>query len=107
MPDNGAVRIPPLLPARSLSPSRRASSFVRYSRIENCVSEIDEQVEADENRGRQDDDGFNDRIVTIVNRLYGETPNTGPRKYRLRDDRAGQQRAELETDHRDDRKNSV
>src|SRR6266849_2184441 len=96
--DRSALRLP--------MPSARRV-YVGYSlqadtRIQVRVEQIDDQVDADEGRGKQEDRGLDDRIVPVVDRLDRVTADARPREDRLRDHGSAEERAELDADDRHD-----
>src|ERR1051326_6698915 len=72
-------------------------------RIDKTVQDVDHEVDGDKSQ-RIDDDGPGDqRVVARLDGGNEQRAAAGPSEPRLDDDRARQQRAELEADHRDHR----
>ena len=76
-------------------------------RIEQPVGQIGEQVHQHVGDGDEQDAALHQRVVAEADRLDQQPADAGPREDRLGDDRAGQHRAELQADDRDDRNQAV
>src|SRR5436190_13951645 len=76
-------------------------------RIQPAVRQV--RYEVDEHVGDRDEQNaaLHQRVVAEADRLDQQPPDARPRENRLRDDRPGQHRAELEPDDRDDRDEAV
>src|SRR5262249_6914567 len=86
---------------RAPSPPRAAETSASASAgtdagIEDAIEEVDREVEDDEQNRREEDRALHDGVVPVVDRLDGQPPDTRPREDGLGDDRAAQQRAELQ-----------
>ena len=77
------------------------------ARVEQRVDDVDEQVDDDVARRRDEHDALDQRVVALVHGLDRQPAEAGDAEDRLRDDRTGDERAELEADQRRDRDQAV
>src|SRR3954465_8423768 len=77
------------------------------ARVEVRVCDVDEQVDDHVPDGRDEDHALDQRIVALLHRLDRQAPEAGDHEDLLGDHRARDQRAELESHHRDDRQQAV
>lgn len=66
-----------------------------YSRIQQCLDQIDHDVSQNDHRRRQDGYSDNHGQVLFGNSLYDFSPQAGQSKNYLGDDSASQQRAQM------------
>src|SRR5712664_3648158 len=81
-------------PPRAVSAG--AASAGTDTGIEEAIHQLDAEVEADEEHGRQEHHALHDRVVAVVDRVDGEPADARPREHRLGHHRAAEERAELE-----------
>src|ERR1700738_1734214 len=87
--------------------SSMTASTMADSRVDDAVEQIDDQIDADHDRSDQQYASLHDRIVARLNAVDQPVAHARPGKDGLGQDRAGQQQADLQTDHRDHRNESV
>src|SRR6266550_1148999 len=87
--------------------SAMTASGMADSRIDDAVEQIDDQIDADHYRGHQQYAPLHDRIVARLNAVNQPVAHARPGKDGLGQDRAGQQQADLQTDHGDHRNQRV
>src|SRR5262245_2954675 len=90
----------------SIGSSTRAISGEPDARVEVGVEDVHAQVDAEHDDGLQQDHGLEQRVVPEDDGLVGEPPDARPREYGLRDDRAGDEQREVDSEqrgHRDQR----
>ncbi len=76
-------------------------------RIQRGVDKVGEKVDGDIGKPDAEQASLHQRVVAIIDGADGEASDSGPRKNSFRYDGAGQQRAELQSDHRDHRDQRV
>ena len=76
-------------------------------RVDEAVEEVDEQVHRDHDDGDQQRRVLDQRVVARADRLQQDVADAGEAVDRLDDRAAGDQRADLEADDRDDRDEGV
>src|SRR3990172_10717800 len=81
--------------------SRPAFLSVADSRVNDCIKTVNDQIDGDERHGVGHHDARDQRIVARVERGDEQAAASPPGENRLDDDRAAEQRAELESDHGD------
>src|SRR5438445_11282283 len=90
---------------RATRPPRAAStgavSAGTDTGIEDAIHELDDEVEGDEEDGRQEHHALHDRIVAVVDRVDGEPADARPREHRFRHHRATEQGPELQAGDRE------
>src|SRR4029077_18092754 len=85
----------------------RGDLVIADAGVEQRVREIDGEIDGDDARGDEQRDALHDGEVARGDGPEGQTPETGQREHRLQHDAAGQQLAELQAGHRDDRNQRV
>src|SRR5712692_4344804 len=89
------------------SASRVALLCKADPRVDKSVEDIDREIDGDE-RDRVGEHGAGDqRVIPRLDRRDQQRAAARPCEHRLDDDRSAEQRAELESDHRDDRNQRV
>src|SRR3954464_5091288 len=78
----------------------RASSRVPDPGVDHAVEQVDDEVHEHEDDREEEDAALEHGIVAVEDRLREPGTDSGPREDRLGEDRAGEQQARLETDHR-------
>src|SRR6266545_6523681 len=81
--------------------SRTDTASVPDARIDQRVGEVDDQVYEQEGNRDQQDAALDHRIVAGEDRVHHEPSDAWQGEHRLDEDRASQQRAELQADHGD------
>src|ERR1700682_5344332 len=84
-----------------------AASCMPDSRVDDAIEQIDDQIDADHDRRHQQDASLHARIVARLNAVDQPVADARPGKDGLGQDRAGQQQANLQPDHRDHRNECV
>src|SRR5207244_275451 len=97
-PSNDPSSIPTMVTERKITRLSSDLSLRPYAGVEIRVQDVHDEIDEDERRGQKEDRRLHDRIVAVVDGLHAEASHPRPRKDRLRDDRAAQQRAQLDSD---------
>src|SRR5207253_11197486 len=71
-----------------------------YPRVEPAIEQVHEQVADDEADRDQEDDALDERIVAREDGIDDQAPDAGEREDVLGDDRAADERAELQPEDR-------
>src|SRR5262245_62469743 len=71
-------------------------------RVEPAIEQIYEHVRQHEDERGHEHGGLHERIVALKYGRHGESPDPRPREDRFRDDRAPEERAQLQPDDGDD-----
>src|SRR6266545_1963595 len=85
----------------------RASSAIADAWVDRAVQQIDGEVDQRDDHGREQHDALHERIVALVDRLDEQPADAWPGEDGLGDDRAAEQRADLEANHRHHRDQSI
>src|SRR4051794_11851312 len=72
------------------SPGREAEP-----RVDDCVQDVDHEIDRDEDEGDEQEVRRHDRDIDVLDGLQEQQPHAGPLEHRLRDDREGDDGAEL------------
>src|SRR6218665_720209 len=80
-----------------------ACSLVADGRVDEAVQHIDHEVDQDEFEREQQHQRLDHRVVTHLHGIDQQAAQAGPVEHRLHEDRAAQQKAELQAHHRDHR----
>ena len=78
-----------------------AGSAISDPRIDPAIEEVHQQVAQDEADGDEQHHALHERVVPREDRVHHEAADTREGKDIFRDHRTADQRAELETEHRD------
>src|ERR1700687_955023 len=90
--------------ARAGAPS---ASGVMNAGVDICIKQVNEQVDDDECGAEHQHEALHDGVGAEKDRVDEEPANSRPGEDRLRHHGAAQQRAELQSDHRHDRKQCI
>src|SRR5215475_15603189 len=88
--------------AALLRRNMRMTSVIADARVEDRVEEIHHEVDNHERGGDEEDPALHQGIVAGLDRTHHHRAEARPREHRLRQDRAPQQEAHLDAQHRDD-----
>src|SRR5579883_2128019 len=102
--DGRRARMPLAAPVATMSP--RASA-IADPRVEEGIGDVDEEIEADNEKGDDDDVGGDDREIALEDRLQQQIAGPRPLEDRLGDEREADELAELQADHGNDRDEHV
>src|SRR3989338_3002108 len=104
----GASAARPSSAARIMTPARsNRLSAIAHPRIHQAIENVGQEVHHEIRRGDDQDAPLSQRIVPGLDRLDGKTPDPRPGEDGLRNDRARQQGAELESQNGNDRQKRI